>query len=47
MNFAFITCARGTSGSLNVQALCQKIGPTKTIIGLGESTHGTKEFTKY
>lgn len=25
--------------------LCKQLGPTKKIIGLGESTHGTKEFT--
>ncbi|HKK74573.1 MAG TPA: erythromycin esterase family protein [Saprospiraceae bacterium] len=25
--------------------LCNKIGPSNKIIGLGESTHGTKEFT--
>lgn len=31
--------------ALDITHLCNKIGPSKEIIGLGESTHGTREFT--
>lgn len=31
--------------SSKINELCKTIGTTKKIIGLGESTHGTKEFT--
>lgn len=29
----------------DLQTLCKTLGSEKTIVGLGESTHGTKEFT--
>lgn len=29
----------------DLQTLCKTLGTEKTIVGLGESTHGTKEFT--
>lgn len=31
--------------SIDMQAMCKSLGTEKRIVGLGESTHGTKEFT--
>ncbi len=42
-----ISCKTPTVYIPTIADLCNEIGPSKTIIGLGESTHGTKEFTIY
>ena len=31
--------------TVDLQALCKILGTEKRIVGLGESTHGTREFT--
>lgn len=41
------SCSVVESDELTIQSLCKKVGRSSTIVGLGESTHGTKEFTIY
>ena len=45
--FVSIQCTTQDSAITTINELCEIIGPANKIIGLGESAHGTKEFTMY
>ena len=40
-------CTSTNNAFPDIKSLCQSIGPSSSIVGLGESTHGTNEFTTY
>lgn len=45
--FVLSSCQTKQSFIDDIPSLCKEIGLNHTIVGLGESTHGTKEFTEY